>query len=571
MSTAAFEDIEPGTGRRQQKAHPANIEHSQRLLRKLYAVGDKAWSMVGNGLSNQTFIEAPEGLIVIDTGECVEEMQSALREVRRYTQAPVVACLYTHFHYVNGTTALLAEMAADNKTLPIYGHSGIDGNRARYGGEVGPRTTRGMVHQFGILLPTEGADGLENVGLGQFFRNAEHQPFTSGYLPATDQFDTVSSRNIAGLEVIFTPAPSDADDSLTIWFPALQLCVNNLVWPALFNIFAIRGEEYRDPRKLLKGLDHLQALGSEHLLASHGPPVSGRDEIQGIVRDYRDAIQFIWDQTVRGANKGLALDELVAFVQLPKRFNRTYFTQQFYGVVEHHVKQIHAGLFGWFDEDAANLFPLPPATRASRLVAGFGGAEIVRAQVDAAISAKDYRWAVELASWLVRTSTDQQDRNRLASALRQIGQHTTSSNVRNWCLTRCLELEGKLDLARFREHRFRQEEVLAGNPARYVGILRVLLDPLLTTDLADEVRWEFASGEVAGLQIRGAVAIPTDGAGASLVVRLDSPAWAQVLAGKTNVHKLLDAGELDFSGDESRLRRFLGAFDHPGLRLPGAA
>jgi alkyl sulfatase BDS1-like metallo-beta-lactamase superfamily hydrolase len=476
-----------------------------------------------------------------------------------------------HFHYVNGTTALLAEMVADNKTLPIYGHSGIDGNRARYGGEVGPRTTRGLVHQFGILLPTEGADGLENVGLGQFFRNAEHQPFTPGYLPATDQFDTVSSRNIAGLEVIFTPAPSDADDSLTIWFPALQLCVNNLVWPALFNIFAIRGEEYRDPRKLLKGLDHLQALGSEHLLASHGPPVSGRDEIQGIVRDYRDAIQFIWDQTVRGANKGLALDELVAFVQLPKRFNRTYFTQQFYGVVEHHVKQIHAGLFGWFDEDAANLFPLPPATRASRLVAGFGGAEIVRAQVDAAITAKDYRWAVELASWLVRTSTDQQDRNRLASALRQIGQHTTSSNVRNWCLTRCLELEGKLDLARFREHRFRQEEVLAGNPARYVGILRVLLDPLLTTDLADEVRWEFASGEVAGLQIRGAVAIPTDGAGASLVVRLDSPAWAQVLAGKTNVHKLLDAGELDFSGDESRLRRFLGAFDHPGLRLPSAA
>ena len=125
MSTAAFEDIEPGTGRGQQKAHPANIEHSQRLLRKLYAVGDKAWSMVGNGLSNQTFIEAPEGLIVIDTGECVEEMQSALREVRRYTQAPVVACLYTHFHYVNGTTALLAEMAADNKILGQFDLVGI--------------------------------------------------------------------------------------------------------------------------------------------------------------------------------------------------------------------------------------------------------------------------------------------------------------------------------------------------------------------------------------------------------------------------------------------------------------
>ena len=43
----------------------------------------------------------------------------------------------------------------------------------------------------------------------------------------------------------FTPAPSDADDSITIWFPDLGVCVNNLAWPALFNVFAIRGEEYR--------------------------------------------------------------------------------------------------------------------------------------------------------------------------------------------------------------------------------------------------------------------------------------------------------------------------------------
>ena len=51
---------------------------------------------------------------------------------------------------------------------------------------------------------------------------------------------------IAGLAVEFYPAPSDATDSATIWFPELKLAVNNLLWPALFNVFAIRGEEYRD-------------------------------------------------------------------------------------------------------------------------------------------------------------------------------------------------------------------------------------------------------------------------------------------------------------------------------------
>ena len=65
---------------------------------------------------------------------------------------------------------------------------------------------------------------------------------------------------MVGLDVHFLPAPSDATDSVTIWFPALNLAVNNLLWPALFNVFAIRGEEYRDPRILLRGLEHLPVI-----------------------------------------------------------------------------------------------------------------------------------------------------------------------------------------------------------------------------------------------------------------------------------------------------------------------
>ena len=43
------------TGPSGQKAHPETIEHSKRLVKKLYRVGDNAWSLVGNGLSNQSF------------------------------------------------------------------------------------------------------------------------------------------------------------------------------------------------------------------------------------------------------------------------------------------------------------------------------------------------------------------------------------------------------------------------------------------------------------------------------------------------------------------------------------
>ncbi|MEY3366716.1 MAG: hypothetical protein RIS71_1453, partial [Actinomycetota bacterium] len=87
---------------------------------RLHSVGDKAWCVVGNGLSNQTFIDAPEGIIAIDTGECVEEMSAAIALLRTATSRPIAAVMYTHFHYVNGTTAAFADAGS---TLPVWGHS----------------------------------------------------------------------------------------------------------------------------------------------------------------------------------------------------------------------------------------------------------------------------------------------------------------------------------------------------------------------------------------------------------------------------------------------------------------
>ncbi len=567
-STASISAVAPVADAKGQLAHPEHIAQSERLERKLYQVCDNVWCMVGNGLSNQSFVEGPEGLICIDTGECVEEMQSALDEVRKFTQAPIVACLYTHFHYVNGTTALFGELAKGQSadSLPVYGHNGIAGNIARYGGEVGPRITRGLVSQFAISLPTEGADGSVNVGLGKFFRNSDHAPFTPGHVPVTHGFDNNLTATIAGLQVEFSHAPSDANDSVTIWFPFLGVCINNLVWPALFNVFAIRGEEYRDPRLLLAGLDDMSELGADYLLCAHGPPLSGKDEIAEVIIDYHDSIQLLWDQTVRGVNKGLSLDELTRFVQLPERFNRTYFTRQYYGLVEHHVKQIHAGLFGWFDEDVANLFPLAPKDRAGRIVEGFGGAEKVLSMMDSAMEQEDYRWALELGSWLEKATEDQKYRDALANVVRIIGRHTSSANIRNWCLTKALELEGTLNLDRFRQHRFRVAEVLEKPPVTFVKVLRVLLDPARAAELDTELRWKFDDGSSTGPKIRRGVAIPTDGSTAGLQIDLSHRTWANILGGKLTLATAMAEGEIRITGNEAEIETFFGAFDHPSFK-----
>lgn len=529
--------------------------------------------MVGNGLSNQNFVLGPGGLIVIDTGECCEEMQYALDQVRKETDAPIAAVIYTHFHYVGGTKAVAA--AAPDGKVAIWAHERVPVNRRRMAGEASTVMNRGVVHQFGTRLKPTGPDGLLGVGLGLAFRNAEHAPFTPGYLPPTTLISGPTKTEIAGLRVEFEPTPSDADDSITIWFPDLGVCVNNNVWPTLFNVYAIRGEEYRDPRGLLRGLDHILALEAEHLVGAHGPPISGRAEVTSGVRDSRDAIQFLWDQTVRGLNKGLTGSELTSFVRLPKRFERTYLTQQHYGLVEHHVRQIQAGMIGWFDGNEANLLPLPEAERSARLIEGFGGRTVVAEKAAAALAADDLRWALELATWLVRSDVGADgradtgtpdERRLLASVLRSVAERTTASNIRNWCLTRALELEGTLDLNRLRIHQFRMEEVLGAPADTYVRVLRVLLDPTRSDTLDHEVRFEFTDGTTVGLHVRGGVAVPTSGAGATSAIALDLAAWAKVLSGTATFADTLRSGAIRVvAGDESEILGVFSAFDHPSF------
>ena len=554
-----------GDGPLGQRAHRRHIAHSARLERRLYAPRPGVWCLVGNGLSNQTFIEGPGGLIAIDTGESMEEMRTALAEVRAHTSAPLAAVLYSHFHYIGGTRAALDE--AGGRDLPILGHERIPLNLARTSGEIAPAYSRGLIHQFGLRLPPEGPDALVNEGLGLNFRNPEHAPFTPGYVPPTEFFRGGERLTLAGLTVEVHHAPSDADDSVTFWFPELSTCVQNLVWPTLFNIFAIRGEEYRDPQVLLAGIDHVLTLGAEHLLGTHGPPISGAAGIAARVTRYRDSIQFLWDQTVRGLNRGRTADALAHEVRLPAACDDDDLTREFYGVAEHHVRQIAAGLRGWFDGEPGKLFVLPPAERARRLVEGFGGAAEVRTRAHDAQGAGDLRWALELTSWLVaRPEAEAADRAQLAGVLRAVAQGASAANIRNWCLTRALELEGALDLSRLAAHRLRPAELAARPPREALHLLRVMVDPARAEGIDLHMGFDFPDAEAAGLHVRNGVSVATDGAGATTCLSVRWADLVRALGGEVRLSDLEASGALAITGDADLARRALAVFDLPGLR-----
>lgn len=549
-----------------QRAHRDHVAQSEVIARRFESPVDGVWSLVGNGLSNQTFVKVRDGVIAIDTGESVEEMREALRELRNVERAPIIAVIYTHFHYVDGTTAIVEEPGNANP-LPVVGHERIASNRSRATTEIGPAYARGLVEQFAIAMPSDGPDGIVNVGLGRWYRNPDHAPFTPGHVPVSIPLHDGSGTFTLGGETIeWVHAPSDADDSINFYFPSRRVCINNTVWPALFNVYAIRGEEYRDPRRLLDGFDRILGWSPEHLIGAHGPSLSGREHIRRRVTTSRDAIQYLWDQTVRGINKGWTTDELAARIRLPATADDDYLTSERYGVSEHHVRQIHAGLRGWFDGEESKLFPLAPDERHSRLIEGFGGRDVVRRRANEALAANDPRWATELATWLARSSAaTSDDRALLARCLRAIAERTPAANIRNWAITRARHLDDTSPMHRYYQHRFSARSLRSQDSATIIATLRVTLDPERVEGVDHHLAFVI-DADRCGLHVRNGVAVPTDGDKADTVVTLSRETLVNVIGGRVSWSDAVRDGSIDVTGSVSVLDSIRAAFDVEGLR-----
>jgi alkyl sulfatase BDS1-like metallo-beta-lactamase superfamily hydrolase len=257
---------------------------------------------------------------------------------------------------------------------------------------------------------------------------------------------------------------------------------------------------------------------------------------------------------------------LAHLIQLPSYYDEDYLTSEQYGVAEHHVRQIRSGLFGFFDGEESNLFPLPTRERADRLIAGFGGVEIVRTTVATALRDDDVRWALECGSWLIHCSGSTDDDKRLyASVLRTVAQRTPSANIRNWCLARARHLDGTFDLSRFSTHRLSKRQILSSPAETTIRLMRVLLVPERAQNLDTLIRWQFQDGQTASLHIRNAVAVPVSNTTSHNIVKCSLETWANVVSGSLALSASISQGDLVIEGDAQSVVDALKAFDIAGL------
>lgn len=545
--------------------------HTKVFAQKLYKVADNVYSAVGWQLGNVVMIEAPQGLIIVDTGESVSESRKIMAELRKVSDKPVKAVVYTHFHpdHINGVQAFVSPEQVASGEVQIYAHETLLANVVAQGAQVGPILGVRSAYSFGTFLKPADNQGM-NAGIGPLAK-AEPSSFIAPTITFRDKLDT----SIAGLPVQFLHVPSEAPDEIVLYLPQNRVLISAEVdqGPTLPNIHTLRGTKFRDPVQWVASLDKLRAYRAEHMVPLHGRPVSGAKQVEEVLRMTRDGIAYIHDQTVRWMNKGLTPDELVEKVKLPPHLaGYTPYLREYYGTVKHSVRQIYNGYLGWFQGDPVDLDPVPPREKAERLLALMGGREKVLLAAGEAYLKGDYQWAAELAGYAIRVdSADKLARDIKARSLRKLGYASMNINWRNWYLTSAMELEGQFDGDDVRD----QAQTLRGvflspqmvknfTPQAFLGNWVTRIDPDKAADVQLTLGFEFPDvGEQWALEIRRGVAQLHQGipAGTALKLSMDKRFMETLLTGEGGLIKGMLLGDVKVDGNLLDIKTFLACFD----------
>ena len=308
-----------------------------------------------------------------------------------------------------GTTALVTGTIIDARSSYMYG-TFIPRNHVNSG--IGPQEKGATVEVDGKRVLVDGSYRMPS----RTFTN-ELKVVAAGvqmqlvYVPSETNDELAvflpDRRNRTG-------APASGDD----WSgPGLLQSAEVIQGPSFPNLYSLRGTAYRDPANWFRSVDRLRQFDAWCMVPSHGPPLCEPANIQRLLKNFRDAIQFTHDQTIRWMNKGYTMNELAPLVEdiylgagqhdylmgeldgvrpiknagvpanrcpesptpvvpphqavPPNRdcVNPRDYLRPFYGSVVQAVREIYVGSVGWYEADPVALRPTPPKRLAQATMA----------------------------------------------------------------------------------------------------------------------------------------------------------------------------------------------------------
>jgi alkyl sulfatase BDS1-like metallo-beta-lactamase superfamily hydrolase len=325
----------------------ANIGADQTAAHK---VNDAIYQ--GIGFSNTYMVTTPEGNVIIDTS-AINRAPRHKELLTAVSDAPVRYIIITHGHgdhtggvylWKGDDTEIITQ-----KNFPKF---------CAYQDRLAPYFARSNAAQFNF-------DEKRLVELARSPRSK---------VAPTIAFDDRYDFELGGVQFEAFATPGETPDALSVWVPKYQAAfVGDLMYDSFPNIYTLRGTTPRWALDYVESLNKVLALEPEILLPSHGMPIVGKEKVKAAVTKYRDAIQYVHDETVQGMNDGKDVTTLMREIELPPELD----VGESYGKVSWSVRGIYDGYVGWFDRNPATMYGRSSNVADAELVELAGGAAAV--------------------------------------------------------------------------------------------------------------------------------------------------------------------------------------------------
>jgi len=388
------------------------------------------YHVMGYGHSNSIIIEAENSVILIDTLDTDVRAENLKKLIAEITDKPVKTIIFSHGHpdHRGGSGTFSdtnPEIIAFAPKRPVLARTP----------ELNDILNKRTSYQFGYKLSDEEVIS-QGIGIREGFTVGEGK---YSFAPATTIYNEEKViRNIDGINIEMISAVGETDDQMFIWLPDSKVicCGDNYYgcWP---NLYALRGSQYRDVNAWVETLDLILSYPAEYVLPGHTKPLIGRNTVQEVLTNFRNAINYVLEETINGMNKGLTADELSSTIKLPEKLASLPYLGEFYGTVAWSVRSIFNGYIGWFDGNPTNLNKLPPKEYSLKMIDLIGGEEKVITEIKKSLENQEAQWAIELCDLLIGADREIKTGKQLkAEGLMALSKLETSANGRH-CYIDC--------------------------------------------------------------------------------------------------------------------------------------
>ncbi len=340
------------------------------ILPRIEKVTDDIYVALGYALGNVTMIITDEGVVIIDTTESKETAKKVLKKFRKITDKPIRYIIYTHFHpdHILGTGVFYSkgvEVIATSEFLK-WVQSPNRGMGSKYFRRVIATLGGEAEKGYGFPLP------VESPYRGQFEGTEVVMP--------TITFKGKYSFTLGGKQFELFQTSGETEDHLAVWIPDERaLHIGDLYYmsfPCLSGLML----EARPVIGWINSLTRFIGMRPDYVLLGHTKTLKGVDLIQEHLTNYRDAIQFVHDETMRYIAAGRSVHQAVAEIRLPDHLSDLPYLEGLYCRVDWTVRGLYHDYTGWYDGGGTGLITIPPEYRARELVGLSGGADKILAR-----------------------------------------------------------------------------------------------------------------------------------------------------------------------------------------------